>query len=66
MIYENYKYGKFGGLTYIIVVNIPVKESEFVDTIDMKPHELEILVAKAIIKNHISIRGAEFRIIKSA
>ena len=56
----------FGGLTYITVVNIPVKESEFGDIIDMKPHELESLVAQAIIMNNIPICGAEFRIIKSA
>ena len=43
----------FGGLTYITVVNIPLRESEFGDVIDMKPRELEILVARAIIENNI-------------
>ena len=56
----------FGGLTYITVVNIPVRKSEFGDVIDMKPHEIESLVAAAIIKHSVPIRGAEFRIIKSA
>jgi DNA-binding transcriptional regulator YiaG len=56
----------FGGLTYITIVNIPVKESEFGDVIDMKPRELESLAAQAIIEHNIPIRGAEFRIIKSA
>jgi len=56
----------FGGLTYITIINIPVKDSEFGDVIDMKPRELESLVARAIIEHSIPIRGAEFRIIKSA
>lgn len=56
----------FGDLTYITIVNIPVKESEFGDIIDMEPRKLESLVAQAIIKHSIPICGAEFRIIKSA
>lgn len=56
----------FGGLTYVTVTNIPVKKTEFGDVIDVEPRELERLVAVALIKNKIPIRGAEFRIMKSA
>ena len=35
----------FGGLTYVTVTNIPLKQTEFGDVIDMEPRELEKLVA---------------------
>ena len=56
----------FGGLTYVTVTNIPLKQTEFGDVIDMEPRELEKLVAMALIEHKIPVRGAEFRIMKSA
>ena len=56
----------FGGLTYVTVTNIPVKKTEFGDIIDLETKELERLVAATLIEHKIPIRGAEFRIMKSA
>lgn len=56
----------FGGLTYVTVTNIPIKQTEFGEVIDMEPRSLEKLVAMALIKNKIPVRGAEFRVMKSA
>lgn len=56
----------FGGLTYLTITGIPVKRTEFGDAIDMKPGELERIVAMALIDYKIPVRGAEFRIMKSA
>lgn len=56
----------FAGLTYVTVVNIPVRETELGDVIDLKAGELERLVAFALIKRRVPIRGAEFRVLKSA
>jgi DNA-binding transcriptional regulator YiaG len=56
----------FAGLTYVTVLNIPVKSSTFGDVIDAEPRELEKLVAIALIENKIPITGAEFRVLKSA
>ena len=56
----------FGGLTYVTVTNIPLKQTEFGDVIDMEPGELEKLVATALIEHKMPIRGAEFRVMKSA
>lgn len=56
----------FGGLTYVTVTNIPLKQTEFGDVIDMEPRELEKLVAMALIEHKTPVRGAEFRIMKSA
>jgi DNA-binding CsgD family transcriptional regulator len=56
----------FAGLTYVTVLNIPIKGSAFGDIIDVQPRELERLVAIALIENKIPIRGAEFRVLKSA
>jgi hypothetical protein len=56
----------FAGLTYVTVLNIPIKRSDFGDVIDVQPRELERLVAIALIENKIPIRGAEFRVFKSA
>lgn len=56
----------FGGLTYVTVFNIPVKDTEFGEIIDIAPRELERLVSAALIKNKVPVRGAEFRIMKSA
>ena len=52
----------FGGLTYLTISNIPVKETEFGDAIDMEPGELERLVSIALINNKVPIRGVEFRV----
>ena len=49
----------FGGLTYVTVTNIPVKQTEFGDVIDMAPRELEKLVAAALIQYKVPVRGAE-------
>lgn len=56
----------FGGLTYVTVTNIPIKETEFGEVMDVAPRELERLVTHALIKNRVPVRGAEFRIMKSA
>lgn len=56
----------FAGLTYVTVSNIPIRGSEFGDVIDIDPRQLERLVAIALIENKIPIRGAEFRLLKSA
>ena len=56
----------FGGLTYVTVTNIPLKQTEFGDVIDVEPRELERLVAMALIEHKIPVRGAEFRVMKSA
>ncbi|MBI4405052.1 MAG: helix-turn-helix domain-containing protein [Deltaproteobacteria bacterium] len=56
----------FGGLTYITVTNIPIKQTDFGEVIDMEPRALEKLVSEALIRNKIPVRGAEFRIMKSA
>lgn len=56
----------FAGLTYVTVLNIPVKKSAFGDVINVEPRELEKLVAIALIENKIPITGAEFRLFKSA
>ena len=56
----------FAGLTYVTVLNIPVKSSALGDVIDAGPRELERLVAIALIEQKIPITGAEFRVFKSA
>ena len=56
----------FAGLTYVTVSNIPLRETDLGDVIDVASSELERLVASALISNKIPIRGAEFRVIKSA
>ena len=56
----------FAGLTYLTITHVPVKETEFGEIINLKPMLLEKLVAAALIKNKVPIRGAEFRLIKSA
>ena len=56
----------FGGLTYVTITNIPVKQTEFGDVIDMETGELEKLVAMALIQYKTPVRGAEFRVMKSA
>lgn len=56
----------FAGLTYVTVLNIPVRSSDFGDVIDTDPRELERLVAVALIENKIPITGVEFRLLKSA
>lgn len=56
----------FAGLTYVTVINIPIKGSDLGDVIDAEPRELERLVAIALIENKIPITGAEFRVFKSA
>ena len=60
------KMNNFSGLTYLTVLNIPVKETEFGEVIDMPPKSLEKIVAVALIENKVPIRGAEFRVMKSA
>ena len=56
----------FGGLTYVTVTNIPLKQTAFGDVINMEPRELEKLVAMALTEHKVPIRGAEFRVMKSA
>ena len=56
----------FGGLTYVTVINIPVRETDLGEVIDLKSGILEKLVAFALIKHRVPIRGAEFRVLKSA
>jgi len=56
----------FAGLTYVTVTDIPVKKSEFGEVIDVRPRELEELVSTALIEFKIPVRGAEFRVFKSA
>ena len=56
----------FAGLTYVTVSNIPVKNSDLGEIIDVEPRVLETLVAIALIENKIPITGAEFRLLKSA
>jgi DNA-binding transcriptional regulator YiaG len=56
----------FAGLTYLTITNVPVKETEFGEVINLKPTILEKLVAVALIENKVPIRGAEFRVMKSA
>lgn len=56
----------FAGLTYLTITNVPVKETEFGEIISLKPMILEKLVAAALIEHKVPIRGAEFRVMKSA
>jgi DNA-binding transcriptional regulator YiaG len=56
----------FGGLPYLTLCNVPIRESEFGDILAVEPCELERLAARSIVENFIPIRGVEFRIIKSA
>lgn len=56
----------FGGLTYLSVHKVPVRSTEFGDVIDMEQGELEKLVGISLIKNRVPVRGAEFRVMKSA
>ena len=56
----------FAGLTYLTITNVPIKDTEFGEVISLKPMCLEKLVAVALIKNKVPIRGAEFRVMKSA
>lgn len=56
----------FGGLTYITITNIPLRETDLGDVIDLPSGALEKLVALALIKRKVPIRGAEFRVMKSA
>lgn len=56
----------FAGLTYLTITNVPVKETEFGEVINLRPMLLEKLVAVALIENKVPIRGAEFRVMKSA
>ncbi len=60
------KIKNFAGLTYLTITNIPVRSTEFGDVIDLKPALLEKLATIALIKNKIPVRGAEFRVMKSA
>ena len=56
----------FAGLTYLTITNVPIKDTEFGEVINLKPMLLEKLVAVALIENKVPIRGAEFRVMKSA
>ena len=56
----------FGGLTYVTIVNIPIRETDLGDVIDLEPGVLEKRVALSLIQHKVPIRGAEFRIMKSA
>jgi DNA-binding transcriptional regulator YiaG len=56
----------FGGLTYLTIKNVPIKETEFGDVIDLASGTLEQKVAVALIDHKIPVRGAEFRVMKSA
>lgn len=56
----------FAGLTYLTITNVPIKETEFGAVINLKPMFLEKLVTAALIENKVPIRGAEFRVMKSA
>ena len=56
----------FAGLTYLSIRGIPVKDTEYGEVIDMEQGKLEELVSCALIENKVPIRGAEFRILKSA
>jgi DNA-binding transcriptional regulator YiaG len=56
----------FGGLTYVSVSKVPIRPTEFGDVIDMEQGELERLVAVSLIENRVPVRGAEFRVMKSA
>ena len=60
------KMKNFAGLTYVTVIGIPVKDTEFGEAIDLAPRELEQMVTVALIQNKIPVRGAEFRVMKSA
>lgn len=56
----------YGGLTYITLFDVPVKETRFGDAIDLPPRELDKIVSTHLILEKVPIRGIEFRILKSA
>lgn len=60
------KIKNFAGLTYLTITNVPLRETDLGDVIDLAAGELEQLVSIALIENKIPIRGIEFRVMKSA
>lgn len=56
----------FAGLVYLTVANIPIKKTDFGEVLNVAPRELETLVSVALIEHKVPIRGAEFRVLKSA
>lgn len=56
----------FAGLTYMTVKNVPLKDTEFGDVINIEQGGLERIVSCALILNRVPIRGAEFKVMKSA
>jgi DNA-binding transcriptional regulator YiaG len=49
------------GLDYIEFQNVPLVSSQYGPVIDLKPHVLEHLAAKAVLQNRIPIRGKELK-----
>jgi DNA-binding XRE family transcriptional regulator len=51
-------------LEYIRFLNVPLKESEHGPVIDLPPHFLDMLAAKAVIKERIPLRGKEVKFLR--
>ncbi len=63
--YENLE--NFCGLEYLTLQDAPMyKHSKYGEIIDLPPHEMELLAAKTIIQNKVSIRGKEVKLLRSA
>ena len=53
-------------LEYIHFTNVPMKDSKQGPVIDLEPHVLERLAAKAIVENRIPLRGREIKFLRKA
>lgn len=51
-------------LDYITFTGVPLRESDYGPVIELKPHVLEYLAAKAVIKKRIPLRGKEVRFLR--
>ena len=48
-----------GGLDYVIFKSVPMRESKYGDVIDFNPGLMEKMVAEAVIRERVPIRGLE-------
>jgi DNA-binding transcriptional regulator YiaG len=56
----------FGGLDYLTITGVPIRETAHGEVIDIPYERLERLVAKAIVKNAVPIRGLEVKFLRKA
>ena len=54
----------FLGLEYIVLTNVPIRDTQFGEVIDVKPNVLENITARAIITHRVPIRGKEVKFLR--